>query len=80
MHPEDRDRVDQSLRGAAEAATSWREEYRFLRRDGTYADIQDRGYVMRDAAGEAVRMIGMMQDISERRTRVSTTTIRTGSR
>ena len=68
VHPDDRVRVDQSLRAtAASSASSWSEDYRFLRRDGTYADIQDRGYVMRDAAGVTVRMIGTMQDISERK-------------
>jgi diguanylate cyclase (GGDEF)-like protein/PAS domain S-box-containing protein len=68
VHPEDRDRVDESLRAtAASGASSWSEDYRFLRRDGEYADIQDRGYVMRDATGATVRMIGTMQDISERK-------------
>ncbi len=68
VHPEDRERVDYSLHAAASSgASSWREDYRFRRRDGSYADIQDRGYVMRDAAGATVRMIGTMQDISERK-------------
>lgn len=68
VHPADRERVDQSLRETAAAgASSWSEDYRFLRRDGKYADIQDRGYVMRDATGATVRMIGTMQDISERK-------------
>ena len=68
VHPDDRARVQHSLHEAAETgAASWREEYRFLRREGTYADVQDRGYVMRNDAGATVRMIGMMQDISERR-------------
>lgn len=68
VHPDDRERVDESLRAtAASAASSWSEDYRFLRRNGTYADIQDRGYVMRDAAGTTVRMIGTMQDITERK-------------
>lgn len=68
VHPDDRSRVNASLHRAAETnASGWREDYRFLRRDGTYADIQDRGYVMRDESGIAIRMIGMMQDISERR-------------
>lgn len=68
VHPDDRARVHDSLRGtAATGASSWQEEYRFRRKDGSYADIQDRGHVMRDESGAAVRMIGMMQDISERR-------------
>jgi diguanylate cyclase (GGDEF)-like protein/PAS domain S-box-containing protein len=67
VHPQDRDRVEASLGKAALQGSSWREDYRFLRRDGSYADIQDRGYVMRNAAGATVRMIGTMQDISERK-------------
>lgn len=67
LHPEDRERVEASLQAAAEAGTSWTADYRFLRRDGSYAEIQDRGYIMRDAAGVSVRMIGTMQDITERK-------------
>jgi len=67
VHPEDRERVDASLHAAAEHGTSWNEDYRFLRHDGRYADIQDRGHVMRDASGTTVRMIGTMQDITERK-------------
>lgn len=66
VHPDDRERVHLSLQTAvASSAMSWREDYRFLRRDGTYADVLDRGYVMRDASGTAIRVIGTMQDISE---------------
>ena len=65
LHPEDRERVHQSLQAAAADAVSWREDYRFRRRDGSYADILDRGHVMRDASGATVRMIGTMQDITE---------------
>jgi diguanylate cyclase (GGDEF)-like protein/PAS domain S-box-containing protein len=65
VHPDDRERVHRSLQAAAASdAISWREDYRFRRRDGTYADILDRGYVMRDASGTTVRLIGTMQDIS----------------
>jgi diguanylate cyclase (GGDEF)-like protein/PAS domain S-box-containing protein len=68
VHPEDRDRVIHSLEAAADSGqSSWFEEYRFLRKDGSFADVQDRGYVMRDARGASVRMIGSMQDITERK-------------
>jgi diguanylate cyclase (GGDEF)-like protein/PAS domain S-box-containing protein len=67
VHAEDRHRVEASLDKAAQQGSSWSEDYRFLRRDGSYADIQDRGYVMRNANGATVRMIGTMQDISERK-------------
>jgi diguanylate cyclase (GGDEF)-like protein/PAS domain S-box-containing protein len=45
----------------------WSAEYRFRRRDGSYADIFDRGFVIRDTAGKAIRMIGAMQDITQRK-------------
>ena len=48
-------------------ANSWRADYRFQRKDGSYSDIQDRGHVMRDTEGKTIRMIGVMQDITERR-------------
>ena len=67
IHPEDRQRIDQALERVMAAAQSWSEEYRFRRADGSYAIVLDRGFVMRDAAGKAVRMIGAMLDLSELR-------------
>lgn len=45
----------------------WQQEYRFQRADGSWAIVFDRGYIIRDAQGQAVRMIGAMQDITERK-------------
>jgi PAS domain S-box-containing protein len=45
----------------------WSMEYRFLRADGSDAYVFDRGYVIRDESGRAVRMIGAMIDLTERR-------------
>jgi len=42
-------------------------EYRFCRKDGSYAHVFDRGYVMRNADGKAIRMIGAAQDITSRK-------------
>ncbi len=68
VHPEDRDRVVQGIRTLiASGGEFWSEEYRFLKRDGDYACVFDRGYVLRDADGKAVRMIGAMMDITSRR-------------
>lgn len=68
VHPDDRERTCESLRATAEGAVnSWSEDYRFRRHDGSYAEVQDRGYVMRDGNGRALRMIGMMQDITARK-------------
>jgi PAS domain S-box-containing protein len=69
VHPEDRGRVSDSIRQAVEGgeAEHWRAEYRFRRADGTYADVLDRGYVLRGEGGKAYRLIGAMQDLSERK-------------
>jgi len=68
IHFDDRARIDASIHAVIDGTgTAWSEEYRFLRANGTYADILDRGYVIRDGHGAAVRMIGAMLDISERK-------------
>lgn len=67
LHPDDLERVQSGIYRVIEGdGTAWSDEYRFRRADGTYADIFDRGFVMRDVAGRAVRMVGAMQDVSER--------------
>src|SRR5436309_1345501 len=45
----------------------WSAEYRFRRHDGTYATVVDRGYVLHDASGHPVRMIGSVMDVSKQR-------------
>jgi len=42
-------------------------EYRFKRENGDYAHIYDRGYILRNKEGNAYRMIGAAQDITERK-------------
>ena len=68
IHPDDRARIGTSIHAVIDGTgTVWQGEYRFLRADGSYADILDRGYVIRDEGGRAVRMIGAMLDITERK-------------
>ena len=68
LHPADRERVERSIHAViGGSAPSWREEYRFRRGDGTFAEILDRGFVIREASGAAVRMVGAMQDLTLRR-------------
>ena len=50
----------------ARGAETWADAYRFRRADGSYAHVQDRGAIVRDIAGDAVRMVGAMVDSSER--------------
>jgi diguanylate cyclase (GGDEF)-like protein/PAS domain S-box-containing protein len=68
IHPEELDQVTADFHRIVDGSeNSWAAEYRFRRKDGSYADIFDRGFVIRDAAGKAVRMIGAMQDITQRK-------------
>ncbi|MGH9664211.1 MAG: PAS domain S-box protein, partial [Bryobacteraceae bacterium] len=68
IHPEDRVRVMQSIDAAIESqAESWSSEYRYLLADGSYADVLDRGYLMRDAAGAPIRAIGALMDTTSRK-------------
>ncbi|KQO83990.1 diguanylate cyclase [Methylobacterium sp. Leaf90] len=68
IHPDDRARVTASLRCVIEGHEHrWSEEYRFEQGDGTYADVLDRGFVIRDSPGRAVRVVGAMHDVTEER-------------
>ncbi len=66
IHPKDRDRVQQSIQNVIDGSLqNWENEYRFLKADGNYAFVEDRGFVIRDSDGKALRMIGAMRDITE---------------
>ncbi len=65
LHPEDAPQVEQSLHQAIHGtAEHWSAQYRFRRQDGSYAWVDDRGFVLRDASGRGWRMVGGMTDIS----------------
>src|SRR5712691_2634067 len=68
LHPDDRGRVGASVDDLIGTGGSvWSAEYRFRRQDGTYATVVDRGYVLHDASGHPVRMIGSVMDVSKQR-------------
>jgi PAS domain S-box-containing protein len=68
IHPDDRERVVNDIHAViAGGQEHWSAEYRFLRADGGEAYVFDRGYVIRDGRGNAVRMIGAMLDLTERK-------------
>lgn len=68
VHPADAQRVveGRQLAVAQPSTAFWQEEYRFRRADGSWATVLDRGYLLRDAQGQGVRVLGAMQDITER--------------
>jgi two-component system cell cycle sensor histidine kinase/response regulator CckA len=68
VHPDDRNRAVRGLYAAiAGGQNTWTAEYRFQCRDGKYAIVVDRGYVVRDETGRPVRMVGAMLDMTERK-------------
>lgn len=68
LHPEDRERVLELLRRVADGAEkTWAGEYRFRKQDGTYAIVMDRGWIIHDPAGNPIRVVGGITDVSEQR-------------
>jgi PAS domain S-box-containing protein len=68
VHPEDREQLKASFREAIESGQlSFTHEFRFRRADGSYADILDRGYIVRDAEKRPIRILGAMMDVTERK-------------
>jgi diguanylate cyclase (GGDEF)-like protein/PAS domain S-box-containing protein len=68
IHPQDAARVKHEIRRAIDRGERvWTAEYRFRRKDGSYANVFDRGLPLRDRSGRPLRMIGAMVDITERK-------------
>jgi PAS domain S-box-containing protein len=69
VHPQDAPAVKSLIQNLLESATgdTFHCEYRFLKDDGTYSYVYDRGMILRNAVGKPVRIIGAAQDISDRK-------------
>ena len=68
IHPEERERVRLNFKERMKSdAKSWSEEYSFRRAEGGYVFVLDRGYIIRNESGKAVRAIGTMMDITQRK-------------
>ena len=68
IHPEDRQRVISKMNDLMRSNEPvWQDEYRLLLKDGSYATISDYGYIERDSAGQPIRVIGAMSDITKRK-------------
>lgn len=69
IHPDDKKKVEDTIKQILEPhdKNTFSAEYRFLQQNGEYSYVLDRGYIVRDKTGKAVRMIGAAQDITERK-------------
>ncbi len=67
IHPDDQMRVREGIHHAIELGReAWTDTYRFHCLDGREAYVLDRGHIIRDSRGNALRIIGGMIDLSER--------------
>lgn len=69
IHPEERERVVKRLNQFITSNKSrlWEDEYQFKKSNGDYALVHDRGFLIFDHEGKINRMIGSMQDITEKK-------------
>jgi PAS domain S-box-containing protein len=66
IHPADRERTLAAIREARQRGTPFELEYRFRRKDGGYAELEDYGVFLRDDSGAVVRALGRMRDVGGR--------------
>lgn len=68
IHPDDLDLTLGSLQERFRHRSKlWMREYRHLKKDGSYADVIDRGYIIFDREGRPARMIGVIIDVTARK-------------
>lgn len=68
IHPDDMERVMEAVEKAfKEQLENFQLEYRFRCADDTYKYVYDRSFTIFDSSGKPCRMIGAMQDITERK-------------
>ena len=66
VHPEDRDLVTQAML-TKQATGEYNLEYRIIRPDGALRWIRDRAFPIRDSAGQVTRIVGIAEDVTDRR-------------
>lgn len=65
MHPEDLERVQASIKAALLSREQhWQLEYRYRCLDGATRQVVNKAFIVRDEEGQALRMIGALQDIT----------------
>jgi PAS domain S-box-containing protein len=67
VHPDDRNRVRETLIGAVEAGVRHEIEYRIRRPDGAVRHVQSLGKPVRDGRGGVTKVVGTLLDVTDRR-------------
>lgn len=69
IHPDEKTQVISSFNSflSQHSSPHWECEYQFRRKDGSYANVLDKGYMIFNNKGKPVRIVGAMRDITERK-------------
>ena len=68
IHPDDKVEVVQSyINSISSKEIEWKHSFRFLRQNGSIANVLSSAIILRNAVGIAYRIIGSMQDVSKQR-------------
>ncbi len=67
IHPDDRDSVINAVNASLEKDLPYEIEHRVVWPDGTVRWLLEKGAVVRDGTGKPLRMLGVVQDIDERK-------------
>ena len=67
VHPEDRQRVTDAATACIERGETYDLEHRCVWPDGTVRWLAERGDVLRDADGTPLNMLGVVQDVTDRK-------------
>ncbi len=65
--PEDRDMVNTTIAEAVQNGVPFKLDYRIMRQDGTVRYVTSSGYGTFDAAGQLSKLVGTMQDMTDRK-------------
>jgi PAS domain S-box-containing protein len=65
IHPDDRDLVNQAFSESVTTRKPYAIRHRLLLPDGRIKHVQEQGHTVYDDAGQAIRSLGTVQDISE---------------
>ncbi|MEW6519126.1 MAG: transporter substrate-binding domain-containing protein [Thermodesulfobacteriota bacterium] len=72
VHPEDLDFVRGSMKNALEGKDSYSLEHRIVLGDGSVRTIHEEAEIVRNGSGKPLRMVGIMQDITEKKSTEAT--------
>ena len=67
IHPDDRDKVISAVNDCVEKGSRYHIEHRVVWPDGTIRWLLEKGDVLRDSDGSPLKMIGVVQDVHDRK-------------